>query len=446
MPSIAIRTPIPGPNSKSWTARRADAVPRGVSAATPIFVEYAEGATIVDVDGNRLLDLAGGIGCINVGHRNASVLDAMHKQMDSHLHLCFQVTGYGTYVELAEQLNEIAPGCFPKKTLLLNSGAEAVENAVKIARAYTKKPAVICFSEAFHGRTLLGLALTSKTNPYKLGFGPFMPEIYRLPYGSSQAANKTTLAQEQWVAMFEETFSSVVPAEEVAAIILEPIQGEGGFNVAQQSFLDAVAFVCRKYGIVFIMDEVQTGFGRTGEMFASTLFGIEPDLLVTAKSLGGGMPIAAVTGRSEIMDAPVPGGLGGTFGGNPVACAAALAVIREFADGRLARRASELGVIFLDRALQWKRIYPFIGELRGLGAMRAIEFIEPSSGGRPNAEAAKAVVQHCLAHGVIILLAGVYGNVVRLLVPLVISDSEFEEAMAVLEDGVRFAALALEAP
>jgi len=415
MPSIHLKTPIPGPRSRALAERRSQAVPRGVSQVTPIFVSRSEGAVIEDVDGNRYLDFAGGIGCLNAGHREPGVVAALHAQADRFLHTCFMVTPYESYVRLAEKLNALAPGNTPKKTMLLSSGAEAVENAIKIARAYTRRPAVICFDDAFHGRTLLALALTSKTHPYKAGFEPFPSDIYRVPYG-------------QPAAHLEDTFQRVVAAESVAALIVEPVQGEGGFIVPPPGWLTAIADICRKHGILFIADEVQTGFGRTGKMFAIEHEGIQPDLMVTAKSLGGGLPLAAVTGKAEIMDHTAPGALGGTFGGNPLACEAALAVIQAIENGGLCARAQRLGEQFRQRALAWKDRFPLIREVRGLGAMQAFELADAAS--------TKALAKHCYEHGLILVTAGTCGNVIRILMPLVVTDHQMEEALDVLEAGL----------
>jgi 4-aminobutyrate aminotransferase / (S)-3-amino-2-methylpropionate transaminase / 5-aminovalerate transaminase len=437
MATIQLKTEIPGPKSRALTERRSQAIPRGVSATTPLFIRHAEGAILEDVDGNRLIDLGGGIGCLNVGHRNPRVLQALRSQLDAFLHLCFTVAGYESYVELAEKLNAVTPGAFAKKTFFVNSGAEAVENAVKIARAYTGRPAVLCFEDAFHGRTMMGLSLTSKTRPYKQGFWPFMADVHRIPYGrpaEQRLRHHGPVTYEEVEALLDRTFRQTVAAESVAAVIIEPVLGEGGFVVPPAGFLPALREICHKHGIVFIADEVQTGFGRTGELFACTHFGVEPDLLLTAKSLGGGLPIAGITGRAEIVDAAVPGGLGGTFGGNPASCAAALAVLEEFADGRLLTRARLLGERFQQRAFLWQQQHTFIGDVRGLGAMQALEFIH--SDGTPDAAAAKRLAQHCLRHGVLILTAGTYDNVIRLLMPLVISDSEFAEALEVIEGGL----------
>jgi 4-aminobutyrate aminotransferase / (S)-3-amino-2-methylpropionate transaminase / 5-aminovalerate transaminase len=442
MSNIKLRTEIPGPNSRALTARRLQAIPRGVYASAPIFIRHAEGAHLEDVDGNCFLDLGGGIGCANAGHRNRRVIEALRKQLDAFLHLCFTVTGYESYVELAEKLNALTPGSFAKKTFLANSGAEAVENAIKIARAHTGRHAVLCVEDAFHGRTMLGLALTSKTHPYKERFGPFMSDVYRIPFGvpaNKRLSHRGPLTHEEVEAMLDHTFRRVVAAEDIAAVIVEPILGEGGFVVPPEGFLTALAEICHRHGIVFIADEVQTGFGRTGELFACTHFGLEPDLILTAKSLSGGLPLAAITGRAEIMDAPGPGGLGGTFGGNPASCAAALAVIEEFADGKLLAHARHLGESFRQKARVWQRQHALIGDVRGVGAMQALEFV--NADGSPCAEAAKKLAQHCLRNGVLILTAGTYDNVIRLLMPLNISEDDFHEALEVIESGLNAVAL-----
>jgi len=443
MSNIRRKTEIPGPQSRALTARRSQAVPRGLYASTPIFIRHAEGAYLEDVDGNRLLDLGGGIGCVNVGHRNRRVVDAIRNQLEAFLHLCFTVAGYESYVELAEKLNALTPGRFAKKTFLANSGAEAVENAIKIARAHTGRHAVLCVEDAFHGRTMLGLALTSKTHPYKEHFGPFMSDVYRIPFGISadqRLRRRGPVTHEEVEALLDHTFRRVVAAEDIAAVIVEPILGEGGFVVPPQGFLTALADICHKRGIVFIADEVQTGFGRTGELFACTHFGLEPDLILTAKSLGGGLPLAAITGRAEIMDAPGPGALGGTFGGNPASCAAALAVIEEFADGKLLGHARQLGEIFHQRARVWQRQHPIIADVRGVGAMQAIEFA--NADGSPCAAAARRLAQHCLQNGVLILTAGTYDNVIRLLMPLSITEEDFADALQVVENGLHAVAVA----
>ena len=431
MSAIQLKTPVPGPRSRALLGRREAAVPRGVSQVTPVFVERAEGALIEDVDGNRFLDFAGGIGCLNTGQCAPAVVEATREQIGKFLHTCFMVTPYEGYVRLAERLNALAPGNFAKKTLLLNSGAEAVENAIKIARAYTKRPAVICFEDGFHGRTLLTLALTSKTHPYKTGFEPFPGDVYRIPYAYCYRCSyglRYPSCEMHCAHHLEDTFKRVVAAESVAAVIAEPVLGEGGFVTPPPEFLPAIQKICRQHGIVFIADEVQSGFARTGKMFASEHFGIEPDLITMAKSLGGGFPLAAVTGRAEIMDHTGPGALGGTFGGNPVSCAAALAVLETIERENLCERAARLGEYFRGRAAR----FPLAGEIRGIGAMQAIELV--------SADATKRVSQYCYEHGLITISAGTYGNVVRLLVPLVITDAQFAEGVDVLEAGMQEAA------
>jgi len=439
MPTIKLKTEVPGPRSRELMARRNESVVRGVSSATPIFVSFAEGAVLEDVDGNRFIDFAGGIGCLNVGHRAPAVISAIRDQLDRCLHLCFSVTPYEGYIRLAESLNRLTPGDFPKKTLLVNSGAEAVENAIKFARAYTGRQAVICFEDAFHGRTLLTMSLTSKTNPYKAGFGPFAGEIYRVPYAYCYRCAYSMQYPECGVFCahrIEDTFRRVVAASSVAAIIVEPVLGEGGFISPPPEFFAVIADTCKHHGIVFIVDEIQTGFGRTGALFASERHGIEPDVMVMAKSLGGGLPIAAVTGRAEIMDAPGPGAVGGTFGGNPAACEAALAVLNLFEANRyrgLTARAERLGDRFAERAHEWQRRMPLIGDVRGLGAMCALELVRSRETREPADEETKAVVRYCYEHGLVILSTGSYNNVIRLLVPLVIGDKQFEEGLDVLE-------------
>jgi 4-aminobutyrate aminotransferase/(S)-3-amino-2-methylpropionate transaminase len=436
MAAINVRTGVPGPRSQELHRRRERAVPRGLSHATPVYVAKADGALIEDVDGNIFIDLAGGIGCLNVGHRNSAVTTAIHQQVDCFLHTCAQVTPYEDYVALAEVMNRITPGSFAKKTLFVNTGVEAAENAVKIARAYTKRPAIVCFEDAFHGRTLLGMALTSKTHPYKAEFGPFPGDIYRIPYaycyrcsyGKSYPSCKIHCASQA----FDEFFRRHVAQEDVAAIIVEPVLGEGGFVVPPPEFFADLRAICDKYGIVLIADEVQTGFARTGAMFACERYGLVPDILISAKSLGGGLPLAAVTGKADIMDAAGPGGLGGTFAGNPVSCAAGLAVINAIEKENLCERAEQLGEHFKRRARDWQQRWPIIGEVRGLGGMCAIELVEPGSR-RPAADETNKITSYCYEHGVIVLSAGSFGNVIRVLMPLVITDAQFDEALDVLE-------------
>jgi 4-aminobutyrate aminotransferase/(S)-3-amino-2-methylpropionate transaminase len=428
--------------------RREAAVARGVSHATSIFAARAEGATLEDVDGNRFLDFAGGIGVVNVGHRAPSVVDAIRKQLDAFVHTCFSVAPYGKYVELAEKLNSLVPGEFPKKTILVNSGAEAIENAVKIARCYTHRPAIICFEDAFHGRTMLTMSLTSKTHPYKAGFEPFATDIYRIPYAYCYRCSYSLQYPSCGVFCahhLEDTFKRVVAAEAVAAVVVEPVLGEGGFVAPPAEFFTVIQDICRRNKILFIADEVQTGFGRTGAMFASERYGIAPDILISAKSIADGLPLAAVTGRAEIMDAPSLGGLGGTYGGNPLACAAALAVIEALECENLPARAEQIGARFDARAREWKKRWPLIGDVRGLGAMRALELVRPGATREPAKEETDKVLRHCLEHGLILVSAGSYGNVIRLLMPLVITDDQFDEGLQVLEGALMHVAESVEA-
>ena len=439
MSTIHLHTPIPGPNSRALSARRAQAVPRGLSHGTPIYVAKAEDAWLEDVDGNRYIDFAGGIGCANAGHRQESVVNAIRAQLDKFLHTCVQVTPYEGYIRLAERMNEITPGKFPKKTLFVNSGAEAVENAVKIARAYTKRPAIIAFEDAFHGRTMMTLALTSKTYPYKAGFAPFPGDVYRVPFAYCYRCSynlKYPSCDLYCARHLEDTFKRVVANEEVAAVISEPVMGEGGFIAPPPDYFKVLLDLCHKYGILFIADEVQSGFGRTGTMFASEHYGIEPDLVVTAKSLGGGLPLAAVTGRAEIMDAPAPGGLGGTFAGNPLSCAASLAVLDLFETTNLLTRANELGDRFQRRAREWQRRWPIIGDVRGLGGMQAIELVKSQEDKTPATDETKKITQYCYEHGLITITAGTYSNVIRVLVPLVATNEQIDEGLDVLESAL----------
>ncbi len=436
MATIQLRTPIPGPRSQELMQRRLAAVPRGTYHVTPIFVARAEGAVLEDVDGNRLIDFAGGIGCLNVGHRAPAVVSALRRQLDRFLHTCFHVTPYEGYVRLAERLNGLVPGDFPKKTLLVNSGAEAVENAVKIARCFTRRPAIICFEDAFHGRTLLTLSLTSKTHPYKSGFEPFVGDVYRIPYAYCYRCAYSLeypTCKVFCAHHLDDAFKRVVAAESVAALLVEPVLGEGGFVVPPPEFFSILQEICRRHDILFIADEVQTGFGRTGSFFACERYGIIPDILVTAKSLGGGLPLAAVIGRAEIMDAPEVGALGGTFGGNPLACEGALAVLEILEQEGLLARANRLGECFAERARAWKHRWPLVGDTRGLGAMQAIELVRSRESKEPAEEETKEIVRYCYEHGLVVLSTGSYGNVIRLLVPLVITEEQFNEGLDVLE-------------
>ncbi len=440
MATIQLRTAIPGPKSKALVERRSTSVPRGLSQGTPVYVAKAEDAWIEDVDGNRFIDFAGGIGCANVGHRRQTVTSAIRGQLDRFLHTCVQVTPYELYIRLAERLNQLTPGNFPKKTLLVNTGAEAVENAVKIARAHTGRPGIIAFEDAFHGRTMMTLALTSKTHPYKAGFAPFPGDVYRIPYAYCYRCSYSLQypsCDVYCARHLEDTFKRVVASEDVAAVIAEPVLGEGGFVAPPPEFFPVLMEICRKHGVLFIADEVQSGFGRTGKLFASEHYRIEPDILVSAKSMGGGLPLAAITGRAEIMDAPAPGGLGGTFAGNPLSCAAALAVLDLFESENLFERSNELGRHFQKRARDWQKRWPIVGDVRGLGGMQAIEMVKSRDGREPAAEETKQITQYCYEHGLITVTAGSYSNVIRVLVPLVVTAEQMDEGLDVLEAALR---------
>jgi 4-aminobutyrate aminotransferase / (S)-3-amino-2-methylpropionate transaminase / 5-aminovalerate transaminase len=437
MPTIQLRTSIPGPKSVELTRRRKAAVPRGVAHATQIFAARAEGAILEDVDGNRFIDFAGGIGCMNAGHRTPSVVAAIREQLDAFIHTCFSVAPYEKYIALAEKLNTLVPGKFPKKTILVNSGAEAIENAVKIARHYTHRPSVICFEDAFHGRTMLAMSLTSKTHPYKAGFEPFAADVYRIPYAYCYRCSyslKYPSCNVFCARHLEDTFKRLVAAESVAAVVVEPVLGEGGFVAPPPEFFGVLSEICRRHEILLIADEIQTGFGRTGAMFACDRYGLVPDMLISAKSIAGGLPLASVTGRAEIMDAPGIGGLGGTFSGNPVACAAALATLEAMERENLSARAENIGARFASRAREWKKRWPLVGDVRGLGAMCALELVHPGDAREPAKEETEQILQYCHEHGLILLSAGSYGNVIRVLVPLVVTDEQFDEGMGVLED------------
>ena len=419
--------------------RRGAAVARGVSNSTSIYVQRAQNAELWDVEGRRYIDFASGIAVLNTGHVHPRVVAAMQQQLTQFTHTCFQVTPYEGYVELCERLNALAPGTTPKKSILFSTGAEAIENAVKIARAYTKRPGIIAFEDAFHGRTMMTLALTSKTHPYKAGFAPFPGEVYRVPFAYCYRCSynlKYPSCDLYCARHLEDTFKRVVANEEVAAVIAEPVLGEGGFVAPPPDYFKLLIELCRKHGILFIADEVQSGFGRTGTLFASERYGIEPDLLVTAKSMGGGLPLAAVTGRAEIMDAPGPGGLGGTFAGNPLSCVAALAVLDLFERENLLVRANELGDRFERRAREWQRRWQIVGDVRGLGGMQAIELVQSQETKIPATDETKKITQYCYEHGLITITAGTYSNVIRVLVPLVATDEQMDEGLDILESAL----------
>ncbi|WP_410984657.1 4-aminobutyrate--2-oxoglutarate transaminase [Bacillus cereus] len=425
--------------SNSLHERRNNAVPQGPYNITPLYVGLAKGAIITDVDGNELIDFAGGIGMQNVGHCHPKVVQAIQSQVASSIHSCFHVAPYESYIELAERMNELTPGDFKKKTMFANSGAEAVENAIKIARKATGRSAVVSFERAYHGRTLMTMSLTSKVKPYKHGFGPFASDVYKLPYPYYYRAENGLTQEEvdgQILAYFERFMLEEVASDNIAAIILEPLQGEGGFIVPSTMFIQGVRNLCDKYGIIMIADEIQTGFARTGSLFAMNHFGVAPDLMTFSKSIAAGMPLSAVTGRAELMDAPGPGQLGGTFSGSPVACAAALAVLDVIEEEQLVERARVIGSHMMEVFNSWKEKYECIGDVRGLGAMVAIELVKDRNTKEPATEEVKAIMQETHSKGVITISAGIYGNVLRFLPPLVITDEQLEEGLHILETAI----------
>jgi 4-aminobutyrate aminotransferase/(S)-3-amino-2-methylpropionate transaminase len=436
MPSIEIRTEIPGPRSRAWIERKERVVANAKALWVPVFVERAEGALVTDVDGNTFIDLAGGIGCLAVGHSNAALTSAVQEQVARFLHTDFTIMPYDSYVELAEQLCKRLPITGPSKAAFFNSGAEAVENAVKIAKAATGRPAVIAYEGAFHGRTHMAMSLTSKQHPYKAGFGPFAPEVYRVAYPYEYRWPGGDDASAGALDDLRRAFMTRIAPEAVAAIVIEPIQGEGGFVPAPAAYLRGLREICDVHGIVLIADEVQTGFGRTGTLFAIEQSGVEPDLVCVAKSIAGGLPLSGVLGRAEIMDAGSPGSVGGTYVGNPVAIAAALAVLDVFESEGLVERSGQIGEVIRARMLSWQERWPVIGDVRGLGAMLAIEFVSDWATRTPAPELARAVIDKALARGLVLISCGVHSNCIRELVPLVITDAELDEALAVWEEAL----------
>jgi 4-aminobutyrate aminotransferase / (S)-3-amino-2-methylpropionate transaminase / 5-aminovalerate transaminase len=437
--TIYLATEIPGPLSRDLQRRRETSVPRGVTSILEIFVRRASGVVIEDVDGNRLLDFTGGIGCQNAGHCRPEVVAAIQEQAGQLIHSCFMVTPYEGYVQLAEELNRRAPGRFPKKTFFVNSGAEAVENAVKIARHYTKRQAVIAFEDAFHGRTWLAMGLTGKSKPYKTGFGPSAPDVYRLPFANCYRCAYHLSYPDcgiECAHRIESLFKRHIEAEAVAAVIFEPVLGEGGFVAPPPEWFGVIEKKCREHGILLIADEIQTGFFRTGPMFACERFGVEPDLILAAKSIAGGLPLAAITGRAEIMDSPGPGGLGGTFGGNPVACAAALETLTAVDSDRLSERSEHIGRLFEFHARDWLARFPLLGDIRGIGAMRAIELVRDRGTKEPADLETQRVLAACHRKGLLMISAGTFANVIRLLVPLIATDEQIHEGLNVLEDAL----------
>jgi 4-aminobutyrate aminotransferase/(S)-3-amino-2-methylpropionate transaminase len=430
--TIELKTGIPGPGSAEILARKDAVVADPLTIALPVVIDHGEGATITDVDGNTFIDFTGGVGCLNVGHANPRVIEAVQEQAARFLHTDFTIIPYEPYVTLAERLIALSPFRGPAKAAFFNAGTEAVENAIKFARGYTKRPAVIAFEGGFHGRTLLSLSLTSKTHPYKAGLGPFAPEVYRLPFAQDYRGPSAAEALEA----LERALITTVAAETVAAIVIEPVQGEGGFVVAPQEFLQGVRRICDENGIVMVVDEVQTGFGRTGRMFAVEHYGIEPDLMTVAKSIAAGLPLSGVIGKAAIMDSLHDSGIGGTYVGNPVAQAAALAVLDVFEEDGLVERAAAIGETIRARMQTWYERWDAIGDVRGLGAMLAIELVTDRDTKAPAADVASRVVEAAAERGLLLLKSGIYSNCIRVLVPLVITDAELDEALDVWESAL----------
>ena len=433
--TIELRTKIPGPRSQEILARKERVIADPLSVYLPVVIQEGRGATLTDVDGNTFIDFTGGVGCLNVGHSHPRLVEAAQEQLARFSHTDFTIIPYETYVALAERLLELAPFASPAKAAFFNAGTEAVENAIKFARSYTKRSAVVCFEGAFHGRTLLAMTMTSKTHPYKAGLGPFAPEVYRVPFAQDYRGPDTRTA----LAALERAFTTQVAAEHVAAIVIEPVLGEGGFVVAPRDFMTGLRRICDEHGIVLVVDEVQTGFGRTGRMFAIEHYGVEPDLLLLAKSIAGGLPLSAVLGKAEIMDAPGDSAIGGTYVGNPVAQAAAHAVLDIFEEEGLVERAQQLGEAIRARMVQWQERFASVGDVRGLGAMLAIELVSDRDTKEPAPELATAVVEAAAERGLLLLKSGIYSNCIRVLTPLVLSDAELDEALAVWEEALEAA-------
>jgi 4-aminobutyrate aminotransferase/(S)-3-amino-2-methylpropionate transaminase len=430
--TISLKTQIPGPRSQEILARKERVVAQPLSVYLPIVTAEGRGATLTDVDGNTFIDFAGGVGCLNVGHAHPHVVEAVQEQAASFLHTDFTIVPYEVYVTLAERLLALAPFTGEAKAAFFNAGTEAVENAVKFARAYTRRPAVIAFEGGFHGRTLLSLTLTSKTHPYKAGLGPFAPEVYRVPFPNAYRG----ITAEAALATLERAFATQVAAETVAAIVFEPVQGEAGFIVPPREFVQGLRDICDREGIVLVADEVQSGYGRTGKMFAIEHFGVEPDLITVAKSIAAGLPLSGVLGKAAIMDAPGDNAVGGTYVGNPVAQAAALAVLEVFEDEGLVQRAARIGETIRGRMSGWQERYPQIGDVRGLGAMLALEFVRDRQTKEPAPELATRVAEEAATRGLLLLKAGIFQNCIRVLCPLVITDPELDEALGAWDEAL----------
>jgi 4-aminobutyrate aminotransferase / (S)-3-amino-2-methylpropionate transaminase / 5-aminovalerate transaminase len=432
--TIDIRTDIPGPRSREIIERKQRVIADPLSLTFPIVIERGEGVRLTDVDGNTFIDFTGGVGCLNVGHSHPRVVEAAQEQLERFSHTDFTIVPYEVYVRLAERLCELAPIANAKASFF-NAGTEAVENAIKYARSYTKRPAVIAFEGGFHGRTLLALSMTSKTHPYKAGLGPFAPEVYRVPFPNDYRGPSA----EEALAALERALVTHVAAETVAAIVVEPVQGEGGFLVAPHEFMDGVRRLCDEHGIVMVVDEVQTGFARTGKLLAIEHYGVEPDLITVAKSIAMGLPLSGVIGKAEIMDAPGDSAIGGTYVGNPVAQAAALAVLDVITDENLCARAIAIGDQLRERMLAWQERFAQVGNVRGLGAMLAIELVADAESKEPAAELASAVTDEAAKRGLLLLKSGIYSNCIRVLTPLTLSDPELDEALGVWEEALEAA-------
>lgn len=434
-----LKTSVPGPISTQLLELKQKNVPKGIGNLVPFLIEEGSGALIKDVDGNVFIDFSSGIGTNNLGHAHPEIVAALKAQVDKFTHTCFMVVMYESYIRLAEKLNQLAPGSFTKKTMFFNSGAEAVENAVKVARRYTKRSGIVSLECGYHGRTLLTMTLTSKVRPYKFGYGPFAPEIYKMPapycyrcrFGLTYPNCDLACAN-----YLEKFFIMECPAENIAAIIVEPVQGEGGFIVPPPGYLQALRSLCDKYGILLIADEIQTGFGRTGKLFAVEHSGVAPDIITVAKSMAAGIPVSGVIGRAEIMDVPEPGEVGGTYGGNPLGCVAALKVLEVLENEDLYGKAATLGNKLMNRFKEMQEKYKIIGEVRGLGAMVAMELVKDRKTKEPAVAETKAIIQECYKNGLIVLSAGVFSNVVRTLMPLVITDEQLSMGLDILEAAV----------
>ncbi len=438
LPKI-ITEALPGPKSRELLEKRRQFVARGISCGTEIFIDEAKGALMKDVDGNVFLDFAAGIGVQNIGHCDDKIVEAVKEQAEKYIHPCFHVAMYEPYVALSEKLTEITPGSFRKKVLLANSGAEAVENSIKISKRYTKKTGVLSLESAFHGRTYMAMTLTSKVKPYKNGFGPFVPDTYKIPSAYCYRCPLGCRYPDCGMACAEKLRTMLkgeLSSDGIAALIAEPVQGEGGFIVPPKEYLPAIQSICRENGIVFIIDEVQTGFARTGKIFASEHFGIEPDIIILSKSIAAGLPLSAVVGREEIMDSPDTGEIGGTYGGSPLACAASIRVIDKIKSEKLAQKAEINGNIIKNRLMEMREKFGVIGDVRGLGSMLGVEFVKDKATKEPYAGIVKKVIEYSYGKGVIFIGAGIFGNVLRFLPPVVMTGEQINYAMDILDEAI----------